>query len=57
MMVRFVACVGLFTLAVTPAKAWCSGQIYERAPEFVDLAGTLLHLYYARTAMSGAVCA
>jgi tetratricopeptide (TPR) repeat protein len=27
MIVRFVACVGLFTLVVTPAKAWCSGQI------------------------------
>jgi hypothetical protein len=25
--IRFVACVGLFTLVVTPAKAWCSGQI------------------------------
>ena len=27
MIVRFVACVGLFTLVVTPAKAWCSGQV------------------------------
>jgi predicted Zn-dependent protease len=27
MIVRFVACVGLFTLVVTPAMAWCSGQI------------------------------
>ena len=27
MIVRFVACVGLFTLVVTPAKAWCSGPI------------------------------
>jgi hypothetical protein len=25
--IRFVACVGLFTLVVTPTKAWCSGQI------------------------------
>jgi hypothetical protein len=27
MIVRFVACVGLFTLVVTPAMAWCSGPI------------------------------
>jgi tetratricopeptide (TPR) repeat protein len=27
MIVRFVACVGLFTLVVTPAKAWCFGRI------------------------------
>jgi hypothetical protein len=27
MIIRFVACVGLFTLVVTPAKAWCSGKI------------------------------
>ena len=27
MIVRFVACVGLFTLVATPAKAWCSGPI------------------------------
>ena len=27
MIVRSLACVGLFTLVVTPAKAWCSGPI------------------------------
>jgi tetratricopeptide (TPR) repeat protein len=27
MIIRFVACIGLFTLVVTPAKAWCSGPI------------------------------
>ena len=42
MIVRFVACVGLFTLVVTPAKAWCSapmegfGACRVGVPEHVD---------------------